>query len=369
MFVTYLKLTNFCNVGCDFCYLPLDTRADKTRMSEETLIASIKQAEAAAIAEKYNSVLYVIHGGEPLTLSGDVLNEYCELIEKTATIPFVLTLQTSLIPLRESHYPVISKWFKGFIGSSIDFSGRTLKGSVDKYIELWLEKAHLATNAGFEVVPSFVPSTDDIGREEEIVNWFVDHGFNRFNTERYNLGTNNSTRPTNSQHSKFLTELSKAILKKASNGVYLANNVLEAAIHGVTSGIPGDRWGGSCIRSFYVVNPNGEVHFCPDLIERREAFGNVADDPVIIFKSKERTESLTSYITDHKNMYCSTCEFRSWCKSGCPITSNDVSGEGECSGYKNYLLWVKKKDTRALEEYITGISLTYPGDVGGYAYG
>lgn len=369
MFVSYLKMTNYCNVGCDFCYLPEATRSDKTRMSRETLVNAIKQSEAAALSERFDSVLYVFHGGEPLTMSAEIIDEYCQIIEDSARLPFKLTLQTSLLPLRRSHFPVISKWFNGFIGSSIDFSGRTIKGSVSDYLTLWLEKANFATSNGFEVVPTFVPSTDDIGNEQKMVDWFYEHGFNRFNTERYNLGTDNSTRPTNLQHSEILRNLTCAILKYAKKGIFLSNNVVEAAINGVINGQPGDRWGGGCIKSFYVVNPSGKIHFCPDLIETNNSFGSVNENPIEIITSIERNAFSANYLIHHKNMNCSNCEFRSWCRSGCPITSNDVISEGECSGYKRYLLWLKGKNNEELMEYVTGALITVPGDMSGVSYG
>lgn len=41
MLTVYLKPTNYCNVGCDFCYLPEDVRANKARMSADTLDATL----------------------------------------------------------------------------------------------------------------------------------------------------------------------------------------------------------------------------------------------------------------------------------------------------------------------------------------
>lgn len=37
MITVYLKPTNFCNVGCAHCYLPESVRANKDKMSDETL--------------------------------------------------------------------------------------------------------------------------------------------------------------------------------------------------------------------------------------------------------------------------------------------------------------------------------------------
>ena len=51
MLTVYLKPTNYCNVGCDFCYLPEDVRANKARMSPETLDATLELIGQLALRE------------------------------------------------------------------------------------------------------------------------------------------------------------------------------------------------------------------------------------------------------------------------------------------------------------------------------
>lgn len=352
MISAYLKVTNYCNVGCDFCYLPEGSRADRTRMSKEVLAGAIKTAELQAATERSSSVLYIIHGGEPLSLSPDILDSFCNDIAELATLPYELSLQTSLIPLRPQHIPVIQKHFKGVVGSSIDFSGRMINSSSDDYISLWLKKIDLGRSGGLDVYPIFVPGKKDLGRAKEIVDWMINNSFLSFSLERFNTyGNDSSDKPTNKEHARFLIDISRVILDYAEKGIFVANNVFQAAIAGVHSGVSGDRWGGSCIRNFLVINPDGETNFCPDKIEFASSFGNVKDAPEYILKSKDRIKASVEYVTGHKNSFCTSCEFSAWCNSGCPITENSIANGGECSGYKSYLNWVGSVENSTIIHY------------------
>ncbi len=362
MFTCYIKLTNFCNVGCDFCYLPESSRAEKAIMDDQTIKRSVRLAEASAKSAGYKGVLYVIHGGEPLTISPNRLQQKLQLLLNESRIETALTLQTSLIPYRTEFRGVISKYFDSFIGSSIDFSGRSVSGSATGYIDLWLKKLNAARKDGNSVTPIVVPSRNELGKAREVVDFMVENDLQSFNIERYNSFTSHDdNRPTNGEHSQFLIDLTNEILTRHESGVFLAVNVVVAAIKGVLRSEPGDRWGGSCTRSFLVINPDGETNFCPDKIEYSESFGSVHSNPVDIIASDERVRVQTQHTLFHSNAYCNSCDFNSWCKTGCPITSNKPDVDGDCSGYKTYLNWLKNQDNKVLYSYLEALKFAQRG--------
>ncbi|WP_261336878.1 radical SAM protein [Pseudomonas aeruginosa] len=130
MLQVYLKPTNFCNVGCDFCYLPEDVRANKSRMSEATLQDSLVLIRNLAEREGHDRVSILYHGGEPLSMSAGVLMDLSDKVRRGLSgIEIQEAIQTSLIPLRRSHIPFLQERCDGFVGSSIDFSGRTIQYS------------------------------------------------------------------------------------------------------------------------------------------------------------------------------------------------------------------------------------------------
>lgn len=366
MITCYLKVTNFCNVGCDFCYLPESSRSNNDSMSLQALEGAIGVAQRLCLSERANGITFVIHGGEPLTVP---ISSLQQILARLRLVPnSSISLQTSLIPLRPAHRALIDHYFDFGVGTSIDFSGRTVGGSSEDYIELWLKKVELLRSWGKEAVPIFVPSVHDLGRERELVEFMLKNEFWGFQIERYNdFGNNKSDRPSNKQHAQFLIALTDVLLEYAKKGVYIANNVLSAAISGVVYGQPGDRWGTACTRQFLVVNPDGSTNYCPDRIEQSESFSNVGDGGIEFLESAARRDVIVSHALNHENAFCSSCQYNSWCKTGCPITPNIPESEGDCSGYKSFLNHVACLDQALLDDYLDGARS--PGDYshqGGY---
>lgn len=350
----YIKPSDYCNVGCDHCYLPKEVRANKMRMSQKTFQASLKAIKDMAKQQNAPGVLIVWHGGEPLSLPVSYFEDLTKQLQEE--IPDAIqSLQTSLIPYSEKWNDLIKNYFDSEIGSSIDFTQRTLKGSSRAYHEFWMKKVSKARSAGFSVVPGIVPSKNEVGKGKEIVDWMSDRGFSRWNIDRYNQYSQfDPNRPLNKEHSKFLTEVFHAVMDKAKKGDFVAINVVRAGIGGVLFNMPGDRWGGHCSHDFLVINPDGGTNACPDKISF-ESFSNISDGYGSYKKSQARKDWIKLHLMGHRNPDCPTCPFNTFCKSGCPLTPNDVPSEGECSGYNRYLKEVlnfSKTDLNLLLEYL-----------------
>jgi radical SAM protein with 4Fe4S-binding SPASM domain len=344
MILVYMKATNRCNVGCTHCYLPVEVRADKTRMNEETLHSAAAFLSDMRRFRNGDDVRVLWHGGEPLVLSADWYWKAGELLDRE--LPgHSESMQTSLIPLRREHLALISERFEGMVGSSIDFSQRMLGGSVDAYHKLWQSKVDMARNAGIEVIPGIVPTTNELGREKWIVDWMVERGFPAFNVDRYNsYGISFPDRPTNRQHAHFLDGLFTALMERMERvGWAPMNGAIRASITGVLYGIGGDRWGGTCMNDFVVVEPDGSLNNCPDKSSFEEAYGNITEGYKAFAANKFRRKSIRHQMLGHKESHCFSCENQHFCASGCPITPNGPAhGEEECSGYRTYLSAVRR---------------------------
>ncbi len=344
MITAYVKPTNRCNVGCTHCYLPESVRADKSRMSFETVRKTAEFIAKMQERGRHGGAHVLWHGGEPLVLSSDWYYRAGEILDEILP-DHTESMQTSLIPLRKEHLSLIVERLGRFVGSSVDFSQRMIKGSVEEYHKLWMNKVSMARNEGIEIVPGVVPTTREIGREREIVSWFVDRGFVAFNVDRYNAyGTYFSDRPTNKQHSLFLTGLFDAVMEEMhTKGAAPMIGAVRASITGVLFGIGGDRWGGTCMSDFIVVEPDGFLNNCPDKASFEDNFGNVTDGFDEFAKNRFRKKWIKHQALSHKESYCSSCENQHFCQSGCPITPNgSAHGEDECSGYHSYLAHVRR---------------------------
>jgi len=354
MIVVYLKVTNYCNVGCEFCYLPEESREDKRFMTEKTLIASAKLIGDMSVIQG-KPVMVIYHGGEPLTLSPGRLERISDLVkENIGPVDLTEAIQTSLIPFNEKYLDFIHSRCESMIGSSVDFSGRSLNGSVRKYQDLWLKKVTIARDHGIDVGPIIVPSKDDLAKAKRIVNFFIKNDFSYFSIDRYSdIKGNDKKMPTNKEFALFLIELTKELLDKFQEGVILHCNVVSAAIRGILYSQPGDRWGGSCQSDFVVINPDGSTNSCPDRIEHEAPFSNVEDGVSSFLGSADRLRWVQVQNNTQDNRHCRTCRYNQWCKSGCPIVEK-IDSSGECSGYYSYLSYIEKIPREVLEGYLNG---------------
>lgn len=341
----YLKPTNYCTVGCEHCYLPEVTRANKFTMGRETLAQTARMLIDMAKMEGHRNLHIIWHGGEPMMLKPEWYKEAIGVLDEVIGRDYYTqSFQTSLIPYRSEWAELIHERFESFIGSSIDFSQRKIKSSPEKYMTLWMKKVELARKDGIYIVPGMVPTKNEINKSKELIDWFVENDFNEFNIERYSrFGEDDTDWPENAEHSHFLSSMFEYIMERSKNGLKVPYvKAIASGINGVLLGIPGDRWGGACQRQFLVVEPDGSLNSCPDRALHEKPFGNVHGGAESVVKSDDRRKWIRIQAVEHKRDHCFTCEYKSWCKSGCPITPNGPKdGQDECSGYKSFLNTVK----------------------------
>lgn len=345
MLTIYLKPTNYCNVGCDHCYLPESVRAEKGIMSEDQLRQAARLAKDLADREKSGPIHFIWHGGEPLMLPPEYYLRANEVLLEELGDTFTQSLQTSLIPYHEKWSKVVDELFDGHIGSSVDFTQRKIKDSSSAYLDRWMEKVKLARSHGHFVLPGMVPTRHEINNAPQIIEWMVDNGFKAFNVERFSkFGTQTIDWPSNRLHAQFLKGLfDETVRRLKATGVSPVINVVAASIMAIVHGMPGDRWGTRCQREFLVVEPDGSINTCPDRAKHEEPYSNIGDGVNALITSEGRRNWIRVMDVTHKKDHCSVCEFRSFCRSGCPVTPNGPSeGQEECSGYKSHLLHVQR---------------------------
>lgn len=289
-------------------------------------------------------VQFLWHGGEPLTVPLDWYEASGEILDKH--IPNRLeSIQTSLVPLKKEYIPFIVNRLGSQMGSSIDFSQRQIRGSVDNFHALWMKKVDLARENGILITPGVVPTRKEIGRERYMVEWFMDRSFRLFNIDRYNAYANAfDDRPSNLEHSHFLIDLFDVLMEKIdTHGWAPVIGAISGGITGVLFQQGGDRWGGTCQSDFVVVEPDGGLNTCPDKSTLEDPYSYAHEGFKAFAASKFRRKWIRHQALTHKMPHCEVCENQHWCKSGCPITPNGPQmGEQECSGYKTFINHVRR---------------------------
>lgn len=357
----YIKPTNYCTIDCDHCYLPLESRQNKNIISTEKLRKTFFLLKDLKEKESKDKISIIWHGGEPMMLKPEWYENAHKIADEIlGESEYEASMQTSLIPYNKRWNRLIHERLDSFVGISIDFSTRKFNNSNERYIDTLLKRVSELNSNGINCTPSFVPSKNEIKNGKEIVNFFKQNKFKYFNFERYSNFENKKdiNFPSNIEHSKFMIDIFDEIMRLEENGINspIATPIV-CAINGVENGISGDRWGTTCQKSFVVIEPNGNINTCPDRALVEKPFSNIDDGADRLIKSKARRIWIRTSNLDHKGSHCSTCEYRNWCKSGCPINPNDPQGRfhQECSGHKLFLNHVKNY----LNSYKKNIALNY----------
>ncbi|MCY9866119.1 hypothetical protein OTK49_26640 [Vibrio coralliirubri] len=359
MVTAYLKLSNYCNMGCSHCYLPESVRADSALMDNEVFNKAL--GDIYSLIQEYasTSVDVIWHGGEPLQFDKEVVVQRVVQANNyffSRGVSCNHSIQTSLINFDADWGEIIKKYFSSVVGVSVDPSSRTISGSSQRYQTVLEKRIQHAQTMGITVVANVCPTVDDIGNEGELLDWFERNDIAMFIIDRYNdfAQTGDLNRPTNLQHSKFLSNLMDESLARINKGIRVSScGTLRAGISGILNGSSGDRWGTSCLEQFIVIDKDGKTNSCPDKISYEDSYNG--SEPFAA--SKTRLDVVVDFKMNHPKEHCYNCEYFTWCGSGCPITINEWSKEGDCSGYKSFLkhlMQLKNSNLNSLRYYLYG---------------
>lgn len=359
MITAYLKLSNFCNMGCSHCYLPETVRSDTTLMDDSVFAKALEDIYSLVQLNGSNAVDVVWHGGEPLQFDKGVVVKRVVQANNfffSRGVSCSHSIQTSLINFDSEWGHIINRYFSSVVGVSVDPSSRSISGSSERYQTVLEKRIRHAQSMGITVIANICPTVSDIGNEGALLDWFERNNIAAFGIDRYNdfANTGDSARPSNLQHSMFLSNLLDASLFRIKNGLRVSScGTLRAGIDGVLSGSSGDRWGTTCLEDFIVIDKDGKTNTCPDKISYEETYSKDG----LFSESKTRMSVVVDFKMNHPKDHCYACEYFTWCGSGCPITINQWSTEGDCSGYKSFLKHIeniKKTESNLLRYYLYG---------------
>jgi uncharacterized protein len=336
--VVVIQPTPFCNINCDYCYLP--DRGNKARISAETLRALFSQIFASKWCCEELTIIW--HAGEPLVMPVSFYDESFRLIEslRPARIRVRHSFQTNGMLLSKAWCDLFRTWQAG-VGVSIDgprrFNdahrlGRDGHSTFDKAIAgiRLLRSEHVP----FHVIS--VLTDQSLDAPEELLQFYVDENirdvcFNVEESEGEHVSGLFSGRAPRERFERFLGHFWREA--RSRKGVDFIREI-DAMIPRIFG--PGDQELRNVqVEPFAMLNVDcqGNVStFSPELLGLKNAayndfiIGNVITDSLADMHASTAMQAMSRDIAAGVARCRATCEYFSVCAGGAPINKLTENG-------------------------------------------
>ena len=325
----------FCNLDCDYCYLP--DRASHNRMSMPVFKQAIERLIVAGLIGERLSIVW--HAGEPLALP---ISFYEEAFATLASLPIE---RDRICHSMQSNGMLINDRWCQFIaannirlGLSIDGpafihdahrktrSGKGTHAQVMKNVEL-------LRNYGIDFHVIAVITEQALGFADEVFQFFLDHGIRQvgFNIEELE-GTNQTSSLANNSSNDRVVAFFRRIyeLQKNSNGAIEVREFNRA--YRAVALAPLNEKQNAAVRNdqvepFAIVSiaHDGSVStFSPELLGMKSTdygdfcFGNVQSDWINEIVSDRKFQRVLKDIKAGVSLCARDCEYFSFCGGGAP---------------------------------------------------
>ena len=336
--VVVVQPTPFCNINCNYCYLP--SRNSQARMATETLTALFDKVFASGWACQELTVIW--HAGEPLVMPVSYYEEAFSLIESLRPVHVKVrhSFQTNGTLLSQAWCDLFKTWQVG-VGVSIDgprrFNdahrlGRNGRSTYDKAIAgLRLLRS--------EQVPFHVISvlTDkSLDAPQEMLDFYLAEGienvcFNVEESEGDHVSELLASRAPRERFERFLGHFWREA--RRDDRIHFIRE-----IDGIIPRVfrPGtDEMKNVQVEPFAMLNVDcrGNVSsFSPELLGLKNAayndfiIGNVRTDSLEQMRSSEAMRAMTRDIAAGVSRCSASCEYFSVCGGGAPVNKLTENG-------------------------------------------
>ncbi|GGF92661.1 MULTISPECIES: radical SAM protein [Cysteiniphilum] len=341
-----VRLTNWCNVGCDHCMIPLVNRHNKLRLSNEFYqrIGGLVNTHLKLRNEKTLRLSFT--GGEPLTLNHDFLVNAYNSIKRTLDNDTFIEhrINTSLIAYRDEHAAYISDYVD-LIKTSLDLSTRKINGSVNNYHQLWLKKYHAVKKLGKPMIVNCTLTKSEIGQEAHLIDTLMSYGIENIQISQFfKTGVpevQQAEIPSNLEQSNMYCHIFDLVLDAYAKGKYINVDICKSysriALH-----LPMIQEEG-CQKGYFVIEPDGKVSTCTIQSAVDKGVGRLnSETPNEILFSPDRLKNIR-YQQNSFQSGCLSCEFFKNCNRR--VCLHMPQNQEECMGYKVFLEHIKHRCT------------------------
>lgn len=369
----------FCNINCDYCYLP--ERTSHKRMSTSVLKQTIEKVFAAGLVGDKLSIVW--HAGEPLALP---ISFYSEAFKAIASLPVA---QERITHSMQSNGMLINDQWCSFIRSHNIRLGLSIDGPA------FVHDAHRKTRSGkgthaqvmkgvevlrrhqvdFHVIA--VVSEKSLDFPDEIFQFFLDNdihqvGFNVEELEGVNQTSTLMKAPVDRRIKDFFRRIYD--LQKESGGI-VAIREFDRAYQAIAQA--------TLDHQELTCPPNGQVSpfaiisvaydgsistFSPELLGMKSSefgdfyFGNVMTDDLSDLASRAKFQNVLKDIQTGVRLCADGCEYFSFCGGGAPSNKYYENGSFASAETMFCRYTIKTPIDIVLEDLEASLGL-HPGDL------
>jgi uncharacterized protein len=330
-----LQPTPFCNLDCDYCYLP--GRTVRTRMSEAVLTRALDAVMNTGLVGPRLSLIW--HSGEPLAVPMEFYDSASAIIqERMRGVDVSQAIQTNGTPIDDAWCDLFKR-YDIHVGVSLDGPkslhdlhrvDRSKRGTFDRVMR-GIETLQ-RNEVPFVIIA--VVTEDSLDRPEEIVEFFVDIGvehvgFSIEELESANIESSILALDTDRVRSFWTRVYRKNVLLGQPLRIREFNRAF-ASIALNEEDTVGDKralLGNEQARPFGIINIDCEGNistFSPEMLGASHArfpsflFGNVMEGELIDMLSTPLFVKVAREIADGVRLCAQSCQYFRYCGGGAP---------------------------------------------------
>jgi len=345
--------TTACNSSCLYCF----QAEKKERILDFAAFKSMLRKIAGYSKKKgIDKINFYWQGGEVMLLGTDYFRRIIAVQKEVLAhykILFKNSLQSNLLDYDSDWGELVTEYFGGVIGSSLDFPNiyrRAKTESPEKYQYTWSDKLKQAKSDGIQVNLISIPNIESYRKGPKA---FLDYFLKELKVQSIQINFYfpfNSTKKVRKAMEDSLPSLEDFIrglflyyLEIREDHDFLINP-FENIMASLKEYNPQRRpciFSRLCAESFMAISPHGETTLCDCWLEGGSEFifGNLLTDKVEdIFNNPFRL-NIYKRLDGMVNYVCYSCPYLQLCFGGCPIRAYSFYGDlfikdFYCSVYK-----------------------------------
>lgn len=336
-----LQPSPFCNINCDYCYLP--NRTSTRRMSMEVLEQAIARTFASGLVK--GDLTLIWHAGEPLAVPISWYQEAISVIRRIAPpSPRITHSVQSNGTLINQNWCDFIKRENFSVGLSIDGPAflhdahrKTRRGVGTHEAAMRGLKLLRANGIPFHVIS--VITREALGHAREIYDFFESVGIERVGFNIEEVEANNASSTLDTGEDARVREFYETIFQLQKERRSMVVREFDAARHKILSGVTlrdfDFPWLNEQIRPFGIVNVDCEGNFStysPELLSMPVepygsfSFGNVTRDHFLDALDTPKFQQVLGDIQGGIKRCAATCAYYGYCGGGAPANKYYENG-------------------------------------------